>query len=506
MSSLDPVQYLKGLPLDYVTNFSRVGSYFAKDYRRMKPKKQKVSDDVLTCIESYSKKIGASSLTFENIEHLKENPPIITGQQPCLLTGPLFVMYKALTTVVLAERLNAVPVFWNASEDDDIAEVNHIWMVNSQLEKIELELEPKPFSKIVLKKEDIDDVISQIKTLTPPTEFREDVLDTVRKCSLTFSEMFSEVLSTLFSDYGLVVVEPHIFAELALPVYQKLIEYPVKAVTLVNGAGDSLERKGYKRQLYKAGNSCSFYIVFNDTRHNVTYDGKFYVETDVYAKKELLTLLDEHPECFSSTVVSRPLVQDSLFSTLGYCAGPGEVSYFAQMKEVYHFFGIEEPYIIPRFGATLVERKVQKVLTKYNIGVADLREPEKVTKVLLKKGMQEFFDEKKERILKTVEELEEYAASVDINLKKTGAAVKTHIANDLKALEEKTVISLKNQNRIVGEQIVKASVNVFPNRVLQERVLNVFQYIIRYRQLLNGLCKAFQQAQPGEHILVHPGD
>lgn len=504
MSSLDHVQYLKGFPLDYVTNFCKVHSYFAKDYQKIKPKSAQVSDDVLTCVEVYNKKIKAPSLTFENIEQLKENPVIVTGQQPCLLSGPLFVVYKALTAVVLAEQMNAVPVFWNASEDDDVAEVNHMWVVNSQLKRIGIELEQKPFSKIVLKKEDVDDVINQIKALTPSTEFREEVLNIVKKCSLSFSEMFSQVLSTLFSEYGLVMVEPHIFAEAAVPVYQKLIEHPVKAAMLVNRAGDALEEQGYKRQLYKADDSCSFFIV-DDTRCNVTYDGKFHVNNEVYTKKELLNLLNEHPEWFSSSVVSRPLVQDFLFSTLGYCAGPGEVSYFAQMKEVYHFFDIEEPYIIPRIGATVVENKVQKVLTKYSIGVTDLREPEKTIKVLVKKDIQGFFDEKKGEILKKVGELEEYAASVDINLKKTGAAVKTHIANDLKTLEEKTATALKNQNRIMEEQIGRASVNIFPNYALQERVLNVFQYLIRYRDLISDLYTSFQHATPGEHVIIHPG-
>ncbi len=506
MLSLDPVYYLKGLPLDYFTDFSRVASYFAKDYRKIKSRKVRISDDILDRVESYNRKIKADSRVFENIEHLKERPTVVTGQQPCLLTGPLFVIYKALTTVVLAEKLDAVPVFWNASEDDDVQEVNHLWVVNSGLEKISLELEQKPFSKIILKKEDVHGVISHLERLTPSTSFREDVLQIVELCSQSFSGMFSQILSTLFSEHGLILVEPHLFAELAVPVYEKLIEHPVTASALVNDAGTSLEETGYKRQLYKSSDSCSFYIMEDNIRNNVTYNGKFHVNNEIYTEKELLTLLDEHPDLFTSTVISRPLVQDFLFSTLAYCAGPGEISYFAQMRKVYDFFAIEEPYIVPRFGATLVEKKVEKVLRKYSIDVPDLIEPDRLAKALVREDIQEFFTRRKERILDIIEELEEYVTSIDVNLKKTGAAMRTHITSELKTLEEKTAASLKNQNRTVLEQIRKASLNIFPNQVLQERVLNIFQYLIRYRDLLDNMYKTFYDAQPGEHRLIYPGD
>ena len=506
MWSLDPSQYLKGLPLHYITDFDKVGHYFPRDYRKIKPEKMKISDTALTSIESYNKQIRADSAVFENIEALKEVPAVVTGQQPCLLTGPLYVMYKALTAVITAERHNCVPVFWNASEDDDISEVDHIWVMNSTLEKISVRLDIHPFSKIMLKEEDIQTVKKCIETLTPPTEFRKDVLEMIGTCSLTFSEMFSQLLSRLFTDYGLIVVEPHIFAEAAAPVYRDMIKNPTRAARLVNAAGDSLQKNGYKRQVHKSDESCSFYIIFDDKRHAVTYDKEFHVNNTTYTGKELLDLLDEDPSKFTSTVISRPLIQDAVLPTLAYCAGPGEVSYFAQMKDVYTYFHITEPYIIPRFGATILEKKIQKVLTKYAINIPDLTDPDRILKILAQKDIQSFFNKKRGQILNTVKEIEEYMATVDINLKKTGAAMRQHIANDLKTLEGKTTSALKNQNRIAEEQITKASLNIFPNNTLQERVLNVFQYLIRYNSFIQDLYDAFQDAQPGDHAIITPGD
>src|SRR3977135_992287 len=50
---------------------------------------------------------------------------ITTGQQPGLFTGPLYTVYKALSAVALAQRLErergvpVVPVFWGAGDDHD---------------------------------------------------------------------------------------------------------------------------------------------------------------------------------------------------------------------------------------------------------------------------------------------------------------------------------------------------------------------------------------------------
>jgi bacillithiol biosynthesis cysteine-adding enzyme BshC len=505
MLSLEPSQYLKGLPLDYVTSL-KVTSYFAKDYRKIVSRENAISDDVIDRIEKYNKKIGACSKVSENIKRLKETPPIVTGQQPCLLTGPLFVIYKAMTAIILAEKYETVPVFWNASEDDDISEVNHIWALNSDLERISLELEFRPFSKIRIKREDIEYVVDRLRILTPETEFREEILSILTKCPLAFSEMFSHLLSALFADYGLIVVEPHIFADLLTPLYRKLIEHPTEAVTMVNHAGDVLEEKGYKRQIHKSDESCSFYLVLNDRRHAVTYDGRFWADNNQFTTEELLDLLHAHPEQFSSTVISRPLVQDFLFSSLAYCAGPGEISYFAQMKAVYGFFGIEEPPIVPRFGATIVEKKVQKVLDKYDITISDISDPDKVLKTLVRRDISEFFDTHREEVMKTLRDIEDFMTAIDGNLEKASKAMRVHISKDLKALEQKTSVSLKRQNQISENQIMKASANLFPRQMLQERVLNIFQYIIRYRSFVEILHTTFQNAQPGQHLIVQLGD
>ncbi|MGC1122051.1 MAG: bacillithiol biosynthesis cysteine-adding enzyme BshC [Candidatus Methanofastidiosia archaeon] len=506
MSSLDPCLYLSGLPLDYFTDFSRVASYFSTDYHTIIPKKSTISDEVISSIESYNREIGAGSRVFENIARLQENPPVVTGQQPCLLTGPLFVIYKALTAVLLAEKSGTVPVFWNASEDDDVAEVNHIWVHNTELEEISIPLESKPFFTMDINPEERTHVVTMLKELTPPTEFRKKALNMITACSENFSRMFSQLLSSLCSEYGLIMVEPYLFCEHAIPLYEQLITHPLKATALVNEAGDNLEKMGYKRKVHKPADICSFFLLRNGYRHSVTYDGLFHVENESFTTQEMLAHLHAHPERVVSSVISRPLIQDFLLSTVAYCAGPGEVSYFAQMKRAYDFFGIKEPAIVPRLGATLIEPKVQKVLDKYALKVSELKEPEKVLKSVVKEDIEEFFDAQKKEVFQIMEGIQDYITRIDNSLKKAGAAMTNHILQDLDRLEDKTASALKKQNEIVLQQIMKASSNIFPNNALQERMLNIFQYIIRYNTVIETVYKSFRQARPGEHLILRLGD
>ncbi|MGD2247800.1 MAG: bacillithiol biosynthesis cysteine-adding enzyme BshC [Candidatus Methanofastidiosia archaeon] len=505
MWSLEPHQVFTGLPLDYVTS-SKVHAYFSKDYTQISITPGSIPDTVIACIEAYNKKIGSGSRVFENIEKLKEYPPVVTGQQPCLVTGPLYVVYKALTAIILAEKFGTVPVFWNASEDDDTSEVNHIQIINNRLEKISIELEKKPFYTIKLQENSIKNVINRIKSLTPPTEFRENILRVINAHSGSFSQMFSRIMSTLFSEYGLIMVEPYIFSREAVPVYETLLKEPTKASLLVNRTGTQLENKGYTRQLHKPENVCNFYVVQDETRCTVEYNSNFHINGTEYTKKELLELLHETPEKFLSNVISRPLVQDYLFNTVAYCAGPGEISYFAQMKDVYTYCNIEQPYIVPRWGATLIESKVKKVLDKYTLKIPELRHPNRIIKEMAKKETVHVFNNTRKNILKEMHEIQETLSSIDPNLKRSTAAARTTIINELNALEEKTARSLKDQNNIMKSQITKAFLNIFPNHKLQERVLNIFQYMIRYPDIIDTVYNTFKRTDIGTHCIVHPGD
>src|ERR1700758_63420 len=83
-------------------------------------------------LERQNKSWGASPRTLANVERFRGGASAaVTGQQVGLFGGPMFSIYKALTAVKLAEEasgagIDCVPVFWLATYDHDLAEVNHV--------------------------------------------------------------------------------------------------------------------------------------------------------------------------------------------------------------------------------------------------------------------------------------------------------------------------------------------------------------------------------------------
>ena len=138
------------LAKDYQFDYIKVSSFFDGNYRDWTTYRKKAEDvqkvkrshrvalaDVLL---SQNEKFYAGEQTFENIKKLKETNTLVvaTGQQVGLFTGPLYTIYKALTTIKLAQELSTklgtavVPVFYIVSEDHDFAEVQWAGFINKK--------------------------------------------------------------------------------------------------------------------------------------------------------------------------------------------------------------------------------------------------------------------------------------------------------------------------------------------------------------------------------------
>ena len=98
--------------------------------------KEKIDRNLLS--EILTKQYASLTITDKvrnNISLLKSEKTftVTTGHQLNLFTGPLYFIYKILTTIQLAAKFserfpdyNFVPVYWMASEDHDFEEINHL--------------------------------------------------------------------------------------------------------------------------------------------------------------------------------------------------------------------------------------------------------------------------------------------------------------------------------------------------------------------------------------------
>lgn len=453
-----------------------------------------------------NRRFGADAATLANAEALgrADTYAIMTGQQVGLLTGPLYTIYKAMTAVRAAQRLEhrlgrrIVPVFWMASDDHDFHEINHVHVCNQANEVIRLELTPEtsidrrsavhiPFGPGIIQL--IDNFIDAL----PDSEFKPLIAEFLHEsCSpeVTFSEGFARLLTRLFQGRGLVIVDP---SDAALkpfmrPIFEQEIRSPLNTTQAVLEAASHLERTGFQPQIDRTPDAMNIFMYHEGCRTPLTYgDDRVHLRhTDVsYTIDELMRMVETSPESFSQNVVTRPIVQDALFPALAYVAGPAEVAYYAQLTGVYDYFDLPYPIVYPRASMTIVERRVGRVLEKWDLSVEDFLDdiyqivgqrmrdeiPDEVTQV---------FDGARTALAEHYGRLAEQVTTIEPTLQNVADSARRKSEFELSKLEDKTVQAIKRAHKTMRQQIEKADPQLYPRHQMQERMYNIWSYIGLY--------------------------
>ncbi|MBE0519580.1 bacillithiol biosynthesis cysteine-adding enzyme BshC [Candidatus Bathyarchaeota archaeon] len=515
-----PIEFVTSekITIDYLNRVNHIKQVFPKHFkepsiRKFNINRQKIIEKLL----DYNQKINAPKQVVQNIQSLSqpETYAVITGQQPGIFSGPLYTIYKAISAITICERLSDqehsfVPIFWNASEDHDISEVNHITVFKqNEPFKIHYHCDSREvaFSHIRLDKSEAKKILTIIDGVSPNSEFKTHLLkeiDGIIEKSSTIGDFFSRVMVYLLGDLGLILIEPKSLRELMIPIFDRLIRKPTECTRILTETGSKLNKLGYSPKIHKKPNICNFFILDDEgKRLRVTYNGKFQVAKKIFSQKDLLNLLDENPSRFSANAVTRPITQDFLFPTFAYAAGPNEIAYYAQLKGIYDFFSLEMPVIFPRFGATIVEKKVSKVLEKHKTQIHELSNPEKLLKRLAKQRIDDVFTSFKDETLRRMAEVTRGAESIDETLIGPCSLARGRILKTIEVLEGKITSRLKQHDLITRQQIIKAYNNIFPYGDLQERNINVTEYLIKFgKEFLKIVHENFLNANYGEHRVI----
>lgn len=444
---------------------------------------------------------------------------VTTGQQPGLFSGPLYSLYKALTAIKLAEVLESslerpvLPLFWVASEDHDWAEADHTYLLDRQNE-LRLFRVPgqegasgKPLHRIQVN-EGLESLVDEFQQALPSTDFSDHFFKLIRDAyssGSTLPQGFGGVLEGLLEGLPIAFVDA---AEPALKrassaVLLKELEASEEHEALLHRVATHLEMEGYGIQVPILEGGVNLFFEGPAGRDRLYRNG-----SDFRLNRADTTLsLDDIKRGFESdrsllspNVLLRPVVESSLFPTLSYVAGPGELSYFAQLKEYFHCFGIRMPIIHPRHSATLVEAKVGKVLDKFHLAVEGLDRPyhelaAEIAREEIPTEVRRSLGEIRGAVGKGSGALSKAAQNIDATLK----GPVTHARNAAFAAfddaERKILQAVKRQNEISLSQLEKAQQNLFPKGKPQERILNAFYYLARYGpELIPALLDEFHVA------------
>ncbi|MFQ5836195.1 MAG: bacillithiol biosynthesis cysteine-adding enzyme BshC, partial [bacterium] len=500
------------ITLDYLRCSPKISEFFPAHFRTKNFRDIRVDrPQIAKNLTEYNQTLNAPAKVMENIKLLRSdnNFAVITGQQPGLFTGPLFTIYKAFSAIIISKRLSNsryqfVPIFWNASEDHDLREMNHIYvMKDNKPLRIDCPLRGKgSASEVELDQEKIGQAISRISQALPDTEFKDSILEKFQSLSSeskNLGDFFSRIMLYLLGEYGLILIEPKYLRKPMIPLFKRMIDNPAKCSKILNETGARLKELGYSPPIHKSPNLCNFFV----ERKKVIYDGDFQVGDHTYSRKELLHLLEKDPFSFSANAVTRPITQDYILPTYAYVAGPSEITYFAQLSQIYREFGMEMPVIYPRFGATVIENKVLMVLRKYDLKIFDLESPQALVKRLVAREIKPVFNSGRKRLQEIFRDIEETALKINGSLGDSCQVSLGRVLKEMGALEDKLTRSLKRQNIIVERQVYKAANNVFPENELQERKINLLEYLIKFGpNFLSDVYREFLKSDYGEHRVI----
>ena len=289
---------------------------------------------------------------------------VTTGHQLNLFTGPLYFVYKLVSTINLAKRLNAaypeynfVPVYWMATEDHDFEEINYF------------KLDGKKYQWTSEQQGAVGDFVldESFKTFLKEVDFAPEVFRDAYKSSRTLGEAVRKYVNGLFGEYGLVVVDGNDSSLKTL--FKSVIASDLVDHTPYDQAQkstDELERLGYKSQIFPR--KINLFYLDKGIRERIERNGERYqvVNSDInFDKEQLMELLESNVERFSPNVVLRPLYQEMILPNLAYLGGPAEVVYWLQLKGVFDYFGVSFPVLLPRNFALILDppilRKVEKL-------------------------------------------------------------------------------------------------------------------------------------------------
>ena len=456
---------------------------------------------------------------------------VVTGQQVALFGGPLLTLLKAATAIRKAQdATNAsgrehVPIFWLASEDHDLAEVDQVALLTkTEVETLTLGLKldrPLPVGGIHLDggteagRATLDAVLDRASELLGWAP----VADLLRECytpSATLATAFGKLLTRLFAEQGLIVMDAasRDFHALGAPVLRAAIELAADLETALIARSEELVDGGYHAQvLVTKGNSLLF---LTDEASGARIplrridDGTWRAGARSYSTDELLHILDSQPQRLSPNALLRPVFQDSILPTAAYIAGPAEVAYFAQSAVVYEkILGRITP-VLPRLSATLIEPAIAQTMAAHEVSVEQIFEAKTVDALALRLAARAMPIEAKRKIAAVgnamdaeLSALTDYMTAMSEDLGRAAGVSASKMRYQMDRLRRMSAQFELQKEASLKKHATAIMLSTFPDGHLQERLLAGVWFVARYGDsLVSLLVEHAGQECPGHRVIT----
>jgi len=530
--------WVKPLVVDYAWHYERLSAFYAGDPRNPQawrdaivrcqrhPRPRQTIADIL---DAQQRQRGAPPEALAATEKLRapETVAVVTGQQAGLFGGPLFTLLKALTAIQLARQIEAqhgvaaVAMFWIDAEDHDWNEVKSCRVLDAELTTQVLDVGnpsgagTEPVARLCLD-EGVDRVIADLTAALPHTEFTVPLLDGLRTAyrgGATMADAFGRWLDSLLGPWGLIVydaADPRA-KPLVADLFAAELERPGGTTRMAAEAGEALQQLGYTAQAAPQPGTSALFDLRRGRKPIRILDAspaQFDAGDGATTQAALVARVRSAPSEFGPNVLLRPLVQDTLFPTACYVAGPNELAYLGQLREVYDTFGVPMPLMYQRATATLLDAAGARFLARHNLPLESLHaRDESVLNRLLEAQLPPDVERSLRDLAGMLEEqtgrLAVSVARVDATLDGAVRSWLGRAQDDLKKLHGKVVQAEKRKDETLRRQFRQTQAQAFPDGHAQEREIGFVYFLNKYGPaLIDRLLDELTPPDMGTHSVL----
>lgn len=419
---------------------------------------------------------------------------IVTGQQVGLFSGPVFTVFKALTAVRLAAELEAegvpaVPVFWLASEDHDLAEVDHAWVFNEDAspERLSVRVAASsnggPVGRLPL----ADVPLSELRQALGNLPFAEQTVDRVTahyRSGATFASAFRGLLADILRGFGLLYLDPLAPAvrELAAPFLREAVARIPELVPKLRERSVQLESAGYHAQVLVEEDASLLFLLGDHKRAPIRFKGGRYFGKDrTYSLQEMQALAEQ----LSPNALLRPVMQDYLLPTVSYVGGPSEIGYMAQAEVLYAGLLGRMPVIFPRNSFTLLDARAGKLMDRYRLQLPEMLDyhesvRQRMAERLVPSDLHEELSSKRTAFAAELAKLKADLAGFDPTLSRAAKTATDKILYQLEKLSGKVAREAMRRNERAERDSLFLMNLTYPHRHLQERFYSIVPFLAKY--------------------------
>ncbi|MGD0444770.1 MAG: bacillithiol biosynthesis cysteine-adding enzyme BshC [Edaphobacter sp.] len=487
-------------------------------------------------LEEQATEFGASDAAKANIARLRVGARVVvTGQQVALFGGPLFTILKAATVVARANEatkvtgVEHVPVFWLATEDHDLEEVDQVsFLTKSSVETLRLGLKVAhavPVGGVVpgagfetgAELEAVLERASELLEFAPVSEWLRECYAPKNGEKPTLALAFGRLMARIFAEQGLIVMDAASrgFHALGASTLRYAMEHAEELQKALIARGDELVKAGYHAQVLVAEGGSMLFLLEETTGERVALRRVTSAEGVAqwkaggrgYSTAELLAILEAAPERLSPNALLRPVFQDTVLPTAAYVGGPAEIAYFAQSAVLYEAILGRITPVLPRLSATLLEPSIAAVMDKDEVQLPDAMTTAEALAQRL--GARAMPIEGKRKLAAVgnamdaeLSALTEYLAGMDASLGGAAEVSASKMRYQMNRLRRMAATFELQKEASLRKHAEAITLNVFPDGHPQERVVAGVWFMAKYGDgLVERLVGVAGNQCPG-HVVV----